>query len=103
VKFNVTLDRGENGTGVVECPAIPGSVNHGETKQEALAILTRIAGRMNSSDVLLLSTLLSQYCNKKKFAQAGHRWFSPCLVRFALASVLLVACALVKQQVQNNS
>lgn len=34
--FNVTVDRDEDGVWVVECPAIPGCVSQGRTKQEAL-------------------------------------------------------------------
>ncbi|HEX7314375.1 MAG TPA: type II toxin-antitoxin system HicB family antitoxin [Pyrinomonadaceae bacterium] len=36
MKFNVTIDRDEDGVWVVECPAIPGCVSQGETKDEAL-------------------------------------------------------------------
>ena len=36
LKFNVTLDRDEDGAWVVECPAIPGCVSQGETREEAL-------------------------------------------------------------------
>jgi predicted RNase H-like HicB family nuclease len=36
MKFNVTLDRDEDGVWVVECPAIPGCVSQGITKDEAL-------------------------------------------------------------------
>ena len=34
--FSVTLDRDEDGMWVVECPAIPGCVSQGETREEAL-------------------------------------------------------------------
>lgn len=34
--FNVTIDRDEDGVFVVECPAIPGCVSQGKTKEEAL-------------------------------------------------------------------
>jgi predicted RNase H-like HicB family nuclease len=34
--FSVTLDRDEDGAWVVECPAIPGCISQGETKDEAL-------------------------------------------------------------------
>ena len=34
--FNVTIDRDEDGVWVVECPAIPGCVSQGNTKEEAL-------------------------------------------------------------------
>jgi len=34
--FNVTIDRDEDGVWVVECPAIPGCVSQGWTKEEAL-------------------------------------------------------------------
>ncbi len=34
--FTVTIDRDEDGAFVVECPAIPGCVSQGETKDEAL-------------------------------------------------------------------
>jgi len=36
LKFNVTLDRDEDGVWVVECPAIPGCVSQGQTRDEAL-------------------------------------------------------------------
>ena len=36
MKFNVTLDRDEDGIWLVECPSIPGRVSQGETKEEAL-------------------------------------------------------------------
>lgn len=37
LKFNVTLDRDEDGVWVVECPAIPGCVSQRETREEAYA------------------------------------------------------------------
>jgi len=37
MQFNVTIDRDEDGVWVVECPAIPGCVSQGKTKEEALA------------------------------------------------------------------
>jgi len=37
VRFVVTIDRDEDGVWVVECPAIPGCVSQGTTKEEALA------------------------------------------------------------------
>jgi predicted RNase H-like HicB family nuclease len=36
MKFQVTVDRDEDGVWVVECPAIPGCVSQGATKDEAL-------------------------------------------------------------------
>ena len=36
-KFLVTLERGEDGWIVVECPALPGCVSQGRTEAEALA------------------------------------------------------------------
>jgi len=36
MKFSVTLDRDEDGVWVVECPAIPGCVSQGQTREEAL-------------------------------------------------------------------
>jgi predicted RNase H-like HicB family nuclease len=36
MKFNVTVDRDEDGVWVVECPSIPGCVSQGATKDEAL-------------------------------------------------------------------
>ena len=36
MKFNVTIDRDEDGVYVVECPSIPGCVSQGQTKEEAL-------------------------------------------------------------------
>lgn len=37
MNFKVTLDRDEDGMWVVECPAIPGCVSQGKTREEALA------------------------------------------------------------------
>ncbi len=34
--FTVTIDRDEDGAYVVECPAIPGCISQGGTKEEAL-------------------------------------------------------------------
>lgn len=36
MKFLVNIDRDEDGAWVVECPAIPGCVSQGQTKEEAL-------------------------------------------------------------------
>ena len=36
MRFTVTVDRDEDGVWVVECPAIPGCVSQGDTKDEAL-------------------------------------------------------------------
>ena len=37
MKFSVTLERDEDGIWIAECPAIPGCVSQGKTKDEALA------------------------------------------------------------------
>ncbi len=36
MKFNVTIERDEDGVWVIECPSIPGCVSQGATKEEAL-------------------------------------------------------------------
>ena len=36
MKFNVTIDRDEDGVWIVERPSIPGCVSQGETKDQAL-------------------------------------------------------------------
>jgi predicted RNase H-like HicB family nuclease len=36
MKFTVTIDRDEDGMWVVECPAIPGCVSQGNSKEHAL-------------------------------------------------------------------
>jgi predicted RNase H-like HicB family nuclease len=36
MRFNVTLDRDEDGVWIVECPSIPGCVSQGRTRQKAL-------------------------------------------------------------------
>jgi predicted RNase H-like HicB family nuclease len=36
MKFQVTIDRDEDGVWIAECPAIPGCVSQGETRAEAL-------------------------------------------------------------------
>lgn len=40
MKFVTTLDRDEDGVWIAECPAIPGCVSQGETREEALAGIT---------------------------------------------------------------
>lgn len=37
VKFNVTVDRDEDGLWVTECPSIPGCMSQGEDKESALS------------------------------------------------------------------
>ena len=37
MKFFVTVDRDEDGVWIAECPAIPGCVSQGETREETLA------------------------------------------------------------------
>ena len=37
MRFQVTIDRDEDGVWIAECPSIPGCVSQGETKPEALA------------------------------------------------------------------
>lgn len=36
MKFNVTLDRDEDGVWIVECPSIPGCVSQRRSKEEAI-------------------------------------------------------------------
>ena len=36
MNFKVTLDRDEDGIWIVECPAIPGCVSQGKTRDEAI-------------------------------------------------------------------
>jgi predicted RNase H-like HicB family nuclease len=36
MKFNVTIDRDEDGVWIIECPSIPGCISQGATKEEAL-------------------------------------------------------------------
>jgi len=36
MNFTVTLDRDEDGVWIAECPAIPGCVSQGATREEAL-------------------------------------------------------------------
>lgn len=45
MKFNVIIDRDEDGVWIVECPSIPGCVSQGQTKEQALEnIKDAIAG-----------------------------------------------------------
>jgi len=37
MRFSVTLDRDEDGAWIAECPAIPGCVSQGQTRDEAIA------------------------------------------------------------------
>ncbi len=34
--FNITIDRDEDGVWITECPAIPGCISQGVTKEEAV-------------------------------------------------------------------
>jgi predicted RNase H-like HicB family nuclease len=36
MKFNVTLDRDEDGVWIIEYPSIPGCVSQGQTREEAV-------------------------------------------------------------------
>lgn len=36
MKFNIILDRDEDGVWIVECPSIPGCVSQGQTREESL-------------------------------------------------------------------
>ncbi len=36
MKFTITLDRDEDGVWVAECPAIPGCISQGNTREEAV-------------------------------------------------------------------
>jgi predicted RNase H-like HicB family nuclease len=36
MRFNVTIERDEDGMWIVECPSIPGCVSQGTSKDEAL-------------------------------------------------------------------
>lgn len=36
MKFNITIDRDEDGVWITECPSIPGCVGQGKTKDMAL-------------------------------------------------------------------
>ncbi|MDD1413805.1 type II toxin-antitoxin system HicB family antitoxin [Dolichospermum sp. ST_con] len=36
MKFNVTIDRDEDGVWIIECSSIPGCISQGETKEKAL-------------------------------------------------------------------
>ena len=36
MKFTVTIDRDEDGVWIAECPAIPGCVSQGSTKEQAI-------------------------------------------------------------------
>ena len=37
MKMTVTIDRDEDGVWIAECPAIPGCISQGVTKEEAVA------------------------------------------------------------------
>jgi predicted RNase H-like HicB family nuclease len=37
MKFPITIDRDEDGVWITECPAIPGCVSQGKTREEAVA------------------------------------------------------------------
>ena len=37
MRFTTTIDRDEDGVWIAECPAIPGGISQGATKEEAIA------------------------------------------------------------------
>ena len=37
MRFYITIDRDEDGVWIAECPAIPGCVSQGSTREEAMA------------------------------------------------------------------
>lgn len=37
MQFTITVDRDEDGVWITECPAIPGCVSQGRTREEAIA------------------------------------------------------------------
>ena len=39
MKFQITIDRDEDGMWISECPSIPGCVSQGRTREEAVANL----------------------------------------------------------------
>ena len=40
MKFQITIDRDEDGVWIVECPAIPGCISQGYTRAEAIENIT---------------------------------------------------------------
>jgi predicted RNase H-like HicB family nuclease len=44
MKFTVTIDRDKDGVWVIECPAIPGCVSQGLTKEDALVNIREAIG-----------------------------------------------------------
>ncbi len=41
MEFHVTLERDEDGMWVVECPAVPGCISQGKTREEALEMIAK--------------------------------------------------------------
>ena len=49
MKFRVTIEADEDGVFVAECPALPGCISQGETRDEAMANITEaIRGYLDS-------------------------------------------------------
>ena len=44
MKFVITLDRDDDGVWIAECPAIPGCVSEGSTRDEAMANIREAIG-----------------------------------------------------------
>ena len=59
MKFNVTVDRDEDGVWIVECPAIPGCVSQGKTKDEAL-------GSIREAIALCLEVRAKRGCTNRR-------------------------------------
>lgn len=76
MRFNVTVDRDEDGAWIVECPAIPGCVSQGQTKDEALdnikdAIALCLEVRAKKGMPLTIETRLFTFCGLPHDMQSG--------------------------------
>ncbi len=71
MKFLVTVDRDEDGVWVAECPAIPGCVSQGDSREEAVASI-------RAAVVLCLEARAERACLSPK-RPGGSKW--PCRCR----------------------
>jgi predicted RNase H-like HicB family nuclease len=61
MKFNVTIDRDEDGIWILEYPSISGCVSQGQTKDHSLANITDAIIVVFRSDAIALSKLPNRH------------------------------------------
>ena len=58
MKFTVTIDRDEDGVWIAECPALPGCVSQGDTKEQALENIKAVLAAAGADMENVVKTLV---------------------------------------------